>query len=143
MGKWTWIGGTGILLTGGIIAALAWRRHARRKAMEETVGEYLDALHGAETEEEFNAAAVDAAGAMARQEIDEATLQRMAKAGMATMIGGLFASIVGQVRTAQLKKQFTEKYSATQIVTDAALSNTSTEARSHTTKSAEIVHVTI
>jgi hypothetical protein len=67
----------------------------------------------------------------------------MAKATMATMIGGLAASIMGQVRTAQLRRQFTEKYSQTNIVTDAALSNTSAEARSYTTRTAEPIHMTI
>jgi len=107
---------TGILVVGtvlaigvGAIGIVVWRRRKKRAELEAKVGEYLDAIFKAQTDEERQKASVEMGGAMARGEFSSKDLQAMALGGMARNIGGIAGSILGMFRMNQLRTRFTKE----------------------------------
>jgi hypothetical protein len=98
-------GGAGIVGL-GILGLLIYRRSKAARAAAEAesqVGAYLDAILKAETQEEAEAAAVAAGGAVARGEISEDDLRKYATSTMASNIGNIAGALIGQVRTSNIK----------------------------------------
>lgn len=103
------VGGTVLAIGAGAIGVVVWRRRIKRAELEAKVGEYLDAIFKAETDEERQKASVEMGGAMARGEFSSKDLKKIATAGMAKNIGGIAGSILGMFRMNQLRTRFTEE----------------------------------
>ncbi|MDD5531262.1 MAG: hypothetical protein PHC52_00565 [Syntrophales bacterium] len=98
-------GGAGVVGL-GILGLLVWRRYKAARTAADTeakVNEYLDAILKAETQQDAEAAAVAAGGAVARGEISEDDLRKYATSVMASNIGNIAGALIGQIRMGNIK----------------------------------------